>query len=86
MNGRRARRREGRRGGSGLDLVLVRLRLLFFAIASHLAFCHVTLPRLSRYGRDRFTRQMHAFRLSLAGKPIEIGKYGRNERLPAPIL
>jgi hypothetical protein len=29
---------------------------------------------------------MRAFRLSPAGKPIEIGKYGRNERLPAPIL
>ena len=38
---------------SGLELVLVSFRLLFLAIASQLALCHVTLPRLSRYGPDR---------------------------------
>jgi hypothetical protein len=86
MDSRRARRREGRRGRSGLDLIFVRLWLLFFAIASQLALCHVTLPRLIKYDPDRFTRQMHAFCLRLAGKSIEIDKYGRNERLPAPIL
>jgi hypothetical protein len=86
MDSRRAHRREGRRGRSGLDLVFVRLRFLFFAIASQLALCHVTLPRLIKYDPNRFTRQMHAFCLRLAGKSIEIGKYGRDGHLPAPIL
>jgi hypothetical protein len=36
--------REWRGGGRALLLVLFRLRFFLFAVASHLAFCHVVLP------------------------------------------
>jgi hypothetical protein len=73
MGSREAGGCERRRCRRGLDLILVGLRLLLFAIASHLAPCHVTLPIFRRNRLDRFVHPNKTWRVVLRSHNTQKG-------------